>query len=86
LRNRDLGIIANSTAAKEAYGVKGTANRVNDHRIVTIGIAYYPTPNVVLKGEYEYHDSKSNFHTDIDGRNTGNNKIDQANFAVGFIF
>ncbi len=86
ISNRQLGIIENSDALKEAYGVQGTANRVNDRRILTLGLAYYPHPNVVLKGEYERWESKTDFSDDIEGRNPSNNKIDRISFAVGFIF
>ena len=51
-----------------------------------MGVAYFPTPNVVLKAEYERHDSKTDFDSDIEGLNPSNNKIDQINVAVGFIF
>ena len=86
ISSRNLGIITNSNALKEAYGVKGTPDRKNDRRILTMGVAYFPTPNVVLKAEYERHDSKTDFDSDIEGLNPSNNKIDQINVAVGFIF
>ncbi len=84
--NQNLGIIENSNSLKEAYGVLGTPDRKNDRTIVTVGVAYFPTPNVVLKAEYERMDSKTDFNSDIEGLNPSNNKIDQINMAVGFIF
>lgn len=84
--SQNLGIIENSNSLKEAYGVTGTPDRKNDRTILTLGVAYFPTPNVVLKAEYEQMDSKTDFNSDIEGLNTSNNKIDQINVAVGFIF
>ncbi|MCB1322713.1 MAG: hypothetical protein KDK34_20805, partial [Leptospiraceae bacterium] len=85
-QNQDLGIIAAADSFKEAYGVTGVADRVNDRRIVTIGLAYFPVDQVVLKADYERWESKTDYHTDIAGRNPDNNKVDRFNFAVGFIF
>lgn len=84
--NQNLGIIANSDALKEAYGVVGTPDRKNDRTILTIGVAYYPTDNVVIKADYERMDSKTSFNGDIEGLRPSNNKVDQINLAVGFIF
>lgn len=84
--NRDLGIISASDGAKELYGKSGVPDRSNDRRIMTYGLAYFPHSNVVLKGEYEAHDSKTNYHRDVEFRNPKNNKVDQVNVAVGFIF
>ncbi|MCR9144238.1 MAG: hypothetical protein NXI24_18475 [bacterium] len=84
--NQNLGIIENSNSLEEAYGVVGTPDRKNDRTILTLGVAYFPTPNVVLKVDYERMDSKTDFNSDIEGLNTSNNKIDQLNMAVGFIF
>ncbi len=84
--NRDLGIISNSDTAREAYGVQGVADRVNDQRIITTGLAYFPIPNLVFKLEFESHNSRSNYHKDVEARRPTNGKIDQVNFAVGFIY
>lgn len=84
--NRSLGIIESKDSTKELYGVTGVADRTNDQRITTIGMAWFPDPQVVIKGEYERQDSKSNRHTDIESRNSKNNKIDRIQLAVGFIF
>ena len=84
--NKNLGIIAAGNSAQETYGVTGVANRVNDRRIITTGLAYFPHPNVVLKLDYETQTSKTSFHEDIEWRNSSNNKINRLNMAVGFIF
>lgn len=68
------------------YEEPGTANKVNDRRIHTVGFAYYPHPNVAIKADYEWWDSKSNLYKDEDRFNTSNNKIDRFNLAVTFIF
>ncbi|MBX7058168.1 MAG: hypothetical protein K1X75_08880 [Leptospirales bacterium] len=84
--NRARGIIQSRAAETEAYGVQGLADRVNDQSIVTMGLAWYPHPNVVIKAEYEQHESATRLHRDIEGRRPSNNKVDQINVAVGFIF
>ncbi len=84
--NRDIGIIENTDTTKESYGVKGVPDRVNDRRIVTTGMAYFPHPNVVVKLDYERWSSKSDLDSDISERNPNNNKSDRVNFSVGFIF
>ncbi len=84
--NRNLGVIQSSEAAREAYGVRGAANRSNDRSIVTGGVAYFPHPNVVLKLEYERHETASTYDGDIEPLRPSNNKVDQINASVGFIF
>ena len=84
--NKDLGIINARDARKESYGVQGVADGVNDRSIVTMGLAYFPHPNVVLKLDYERWNSRVSYPDDLEWRNTANNKIDQVNFGVGFIF
>lgn len=84
--NRSRGIIQSGTAATEAYGVQGVADRSRDRSIVTMGLAYFPTANVNFKVEYERHDSATDYHQDIESRRPANNKVDQVNFSVGFIF
>ena len=83
---RDIGVITNTDPNKELYGVNGVPDRVNDQRIFTFGLAYFPHPNVSLKLDYEYHESKSDYSTDIETRNSANNKINRLNFSLGFIF
>ncbi len=85
-KNRDIGIIENADTAKETYGVKGVPDRVNDRRIVTVGVAYFPHENIALKLDYQRMDSMTQYHKDIETRNAANNKIDQVNFGLAFIF
>jgi len=84
--NRALGIVTNADAAKELYGVRGVPDRSQDRRIYTVGMAFFPHENVTLKLDYEMHHSKSDYHKDIEQLNSSNNKIDQINFGLGFIF
>ncbi|MBI3395882.1 MAG: hypothetical protein HY042_08610, partial [Spirochaetia bacterium] len=83
--NRDLGYIPASDPGKELYGVKGTADRTNDRNIWTLGLAYYPHPNIVLKFEYQRNNSMSNYPRDQEYLNPDNHKIDQINFGMGLI-
>jgi len=84
--NRDLGYIAASDPVKELYGVTGSADRTNDRRTFTIGMAYFPHPNVVLKLEYAKNSSRSTYFRDTEFVNPDNNKIDQIKFGMGLIF
>ncbi len=84
--NQNVGVISNSKAGAELYGVQGTADRTLDRRIITYGLAYFPHPNVAIKADYESWDSKSNLTADIEEKNGSNNKIDRFNLAVTFIF
>lgn len=84
--NLSLGIVENQDPYREMYGVRGTANRVNDRTVITTGLAYFPHPNVVLKIEYAMNNSKSDYHRDIELFNPDNNKIDQINFGLGVIW
>jgi len=84
--NQSLGYIASARPGKELYGVTGVADRTNDFSIVTLGMAYFPHPNVSLKLEYQWNDSKTNYSGDIASLNPNNNKINQINFGIGFIF
>lgn len=79
----------NSTEVKkflETYNILGVANPINDRRIHTFGIAFYPHPNVSIKLDYEDWSSKSKFYQDSDLFNQSNNNIDAINLAVAFIF
>ena len=84
--NRDLGIIENADPTKELYGVKGVSDRSNDRRILTYGIAYFPHSQVAIKADYEQRRSRSNAYSDQERFNSANNKIDQFNLGVSFIF
>lgn len=84
--NRSLGIVAASDSGKELYGVRGVPDRTQDRRIYTMGMAFYPHENITLKLDYAMQFSKSDYHKDIEQLNPSNNKIDQVNFGLGFIF
>lgn len=79
----------NSTEVKtilEQYDIRGVANPINDRRIHTFGLAFYPHPNVAIKLDYEDWNSKSNYYQDSDFYNQSNNNIDVVNLAITFIF
>lgn len=84
--NQDLGFIAAEDPLKEAYGTNGLPDRTNDRRIATIGLAYFPHPNVTVKAEYQRNTSLSNYYGDAEYFNAENNKIDQINVGVGLVF
>ncbi len=84
--NLSLGYVASEDTYKELYGVKGVPDRIDDRRIVTVGITYQPVENVSLKVDYEHHNSKTNYFKDGRFLNPYNNKIDQLNVAVGFTY
>ncbi len=62
-----------------------TRDPVQDRTITTLGVSYKPIPNVVVKADYQWRDSASSL---AEGKGAGldENKIDQANLGVGFIF
>ena len=78
--------MAASDSGKELYGVRGVPDRTQDRRIYTMGMAFYPHENITLKLDYAMQFSKSDYHKDIEQLNPSNNKIDQVNFGLGFIF
>lgn len=84
--NQDLGIIEAEDANTEAYGKKGLADKTNDRRILTVGLAYFPHPNVTVKVEYAKNDSKSDWYRDQEVFNPENNKIDTINVGIGVVF
>ena len=84
--NQDLGVIQAEDAGREAYGVNGLPDKTNDRSIATIGLAYFPHPNVVVKLEYARADSASTYYRDTEFLNPDNNKVDHINFGFGFIF
>jgi hypothetical protein len=78
-----------STEVKSVYsqlGIVGAPNPVNDRRIQTVGLAFYPHPNVSIKLDYEDWSSKSKYYQDSDFYNQSNNNIDVVNLAITFIF
>ena len=62
-----------------------TRDPVQDRTITTAGVSYKPIPNVVIKADYQWRDSASGLP---EGKGSGldENKIDQANLGIGFIF
>lgn len=84
----EIEAAVNSELAKngETWRFAGRPNPVNDRRIITGGLAYFPHPQVVFKVDYESWWSASTYHKDIQQRNSSNNKIDRVNVGVGWIF
>ena len=70
---------------KEVFAGTGTRDPKQDRTITTIGVSYKPIPNVVIKADYQWRDSASGLP---EGKGAGldENKIDQANLGLGFIF
>lgn len=84
--NRSLGYIEDGRDLIEGYGVKGVSNPATDRRIWSVGMAYFPHPNVSLKLDYEHWNSRLMYPYDLERDNPENNKIDRINAAVAFIF
>jgi len=63
----------------------GSRDTTLDRTVTTAGLGFKPHPNVVIKADYQWKDTESNLP---EGRGTGldENKIDQINLGVGFIF
>ena len=63
----------------------GTPDKAMDRTITTVGLGFKPHSNVVIKADYQWKGTES---TLSEGKGTGldENKIDQFNIAVGFIF
>ncbi|MEK6615153.1 MAG: hypothetical protein AABZ32_03430 [Bacteroidota bacterium] len=64
---------------------KGTVDDKKNRTVLTVGLDFKPHPQVVIKADYQMRDTKSNLK---EGKATGKdeNKIDQFNLGVGFIF
>ena len=62
-----------------------TRDKTLDRRVITAGIGFKPNPNVVIKADYQYRDTSSSL-SEGKGTNLDENKIDQFNLGVGFIF
>ena len=62
-----------------------TRDKTLDRRVITAGIGFKPHPNVVIKADYQYRDTSSSL-SEGKGTNLDENKIDQFNVGVGFIF
>jgi len=56
-----------------------------DRTVVTYGLGFKPHPNVVIKADYQSRDTSSSL-SEGKGTNLDENKIDQFNLGVGFIF
>lgn len=68
---------------KEVFS--GSRDESLNREVITAGINFKPHPNVVLKGDYQWRDTASTLPS---GKGTGKdeNKIDQFNIGIGFIF
>ncbi|MBI5750473.1 MAG: porin [Nitrospinae bacterium] len=62
-----------------------TRDKTLDRTVVTYGIGFKPHPNVVIKADYQSRDTSSSL-SEGKGTNLDENKIDQFNIGVGFIF
>ena len=65
--------------------ISGAPDPTLDRTITTFGFGFKPHPNVVIKADYQWKDTKSD---KTEGTATGqdSNKIDQFNIGIGFIF
>ncbi len=63
----------------------GAPDPVQHRKITTIGVGYKPIQNVVIKADYQIRDTASGLP---EGKGAGldENKIDQVNLGIGFIF
>ncbi|GMR05291.1 MAG: FlxA-like family protein [Thermodesulfobacteriota bacterium] len=63
----------------------GTPDPVQDRTVTTAGVSYKPIPYVVIKADYQWKDTASGLPA---GKGAGldENKVDQANLGIGFIF
>lgn len=68
---------------KEVFS--GSRDETQNREVITAGINFKPHPNVVLKGDYQWRNTASGLP---EGKGTGKdeNKIDQINIGIGFIF
>ena len=62
-----------------------TRDTTLDRTVVTYGLGFKPHPNVVIKADYQSRDTSSSL-SEGKGTNLDENKIDQFNIGVGFIF
>jgi hypothetical protein len=69
---------------KEVFAGK-TRDKTLDRTVATYGIGFKPHPNVVIKADYQSRDTTSSL-SEGKGTNLDENKIDQFNLGVGFIF
>lgn len=65
--------------------ISGTPDPTLDKTVATLGFGFKPHPNVVIKADYQWKDTKSDKPEGTAGGQDPN-KIDQFNIGVGFIF
>lgn len=77
-------------ARYEAYDTNkevftGTSDPKLDRTVITAGVGFKPHPNVVIKADYQWRDTASSLP---EGKGSGfdENKVDQVNTGIGFIF
>ena len=65
--------------------ISGSRDESQKRTVTTVGLGFKPEPNVVLKADYQWRDSGSDMP---EGKGIGldENKIDQFNLGIGFIF
>lgn len=68
---------------KEVFS--GSRDPIQDREVLTAGLGFKPHPNVVLKADYQWRDTASSL-AEGKGTNLDENKIDQFNVGIGFIF
>ncbi len=63
----------------------GSRDTTLDRTVTTAGLGFKTHPNVVIKADYQWRDTESGLP---EGKGTGldENKIDQINLGIGFIF
>jgi hypothetical protein len=62
-----------------------TRDKTLERTVATYGIGFKPHPNVVIKADYQVRETSSNL-LEGKGTNLDENKIDQFNLGIGFIF
>lgn len=63
----------------------GSRNPSLDREVLTFGLGFKPHPNVIIKMDYQWRDTDSDLSAGK-GPRKDENKIDQFNFGLGFIF
>ena len=63
----------------------GSPDKTKDREVFTIGLDFKPFPQIVIKADYQIRDTKSSLSS---GKGIGldENKINQFNLGIGFIF
>ena len=63
----------------------GNPDKTKDREVLTLGLDFKPHPQIVIKADYQLRDTKSDLPK---GKGSGldENKIDQFNLGLGFIF